>query len=252
MRADAFAPYAALAEFLLPHAAPDNDGAHDIGHLQRVWRNAKAIHAVEGGDGEVLLAATLLHDCVNFEKTSPHRARASTFAAEKAGFILAQYGWGSGRIGQVAHAVRAHSYSAMIAPETLEAKILQDADRLDALGMIGIARCFYVAGQLGTSLYDPVDPEAKRRLPEETRYAVDHICTRLLGLAEGFHTPTGSRLACEREWRLQYFTDSFFEEIGCPNPLAARRAAAEDAAVLQFNPRRRGATSSPAEQMGVA
>ena len=164
MSTKAFAPYEALANILLPHAASDNDGAHDVAHLQRVWRNARTIHAIEGGDGEVLLAATILHDCVNFDKTSPRRHQASTLAAEKAGFILLQLGWGTRRVQGVTHAVKAHSFTALTTPETLEAKVLQDADRLDALGMIGAARCFYIAGRLGTRLYDPADPEARRRM----------------------------------------------------------------------------------------
>ena len=67
---DAFAPLQNLAAELLPHALePAEDGAHDLSHLQRVWHNVRTIHAQEGGELEVLLAAVLLHDCVAVEKT---------------------------------------------------------------------------------------------------------------------------------------------------------------------------------------
>src|SRR5690606_8932965 len=110
-------------------------GAHDLAHILRVFRNAMRIQAVEGGDARVLTAAVLLHDCVAVEKSSPLRARASTLAAEKASGVLAALGWDESEIGAVGHAIAAHSFSAGIAPETLEAKILQDADRLDAIGI---------------------------------------------------------------------------------------------------------------------
>lgn len=80
----AFVPFQDLAKTLLAHSnEPSGDGSHDISHLQRVWKNAAAIHAEEGGDAEVLFAATILHDCVSVEKNSPLRAHASQLSAEK-------------------------------------------------------------------------------------------------------------------------------------------------------------------------
>ncbi|MDB5556293.1 MAG: Metal dependent phosphohydrolase, partial [Rhizobium sp.] len=165
--AQAFAPYEKLAANLLPHAADTNDGSHDLAHILRVFRNAMRIHASEGGDGEVLVAAVLLHDCVAVEKNSPMRAQASRLATEKASTVLAELGWQPNRIASVAHAILTHSFSANIPPETTEAKILQDADRLDAIGMVGAARCFYVAGRLNSGLYDPADPRAEHRPPDD-------------------------------------------------------------------------------------
>ncbi|MCA8430271.1 phosphohydrolase [Burkholderia seminalis] len=189
------------------------DGAHDTSHLQRVWKNAAAIHAEEGGDAEVLCAATLLHDCVAVEKDAPLRAQASRLSAEKARRVLKSLGWPDAKIDAVAHAVEAHSYSARIAPRTLEAKVLQDADRLDAIGMVGVARCFYVAGRMGSALYDPADPHAANRALDDTRFAIDHFRTKLLKLATGFQTVTGTRMANVRRERLQRFLDAFFDEI---------------------------------------
>lgn len=210
-----FAPLHTLATTLLPHALePGNDGAHDLSHLQRVWNNVRRIAGEEGGDLKVLLAATLLHDCVAVEKSSPLRPRASQLSADKACGVLAELGWSSCEIDAVAHAIAAHSFSAAIAPTSLEARILQDADRLDALGALGVARTFYVAGRLGRALYDPNDPCAEQRELDDAHFTLDHFQTKLLHLAEGFNTAAGARLAQVRHERLQRFRQELLEEIG--------------------------------------
>ncbi|MNR51327.1 putative hydrolase [compost metagenome] len=91
---------------------------------------------------------------------------------------------------------------------------MQDADRLDALGMVGVARVFYVGGRLGRALYDPQDPEANQRDYDDKRFCLDHFQTKLLHLADGFQTATGQRLAQIRHDRLKGFLDLFKEEIG--------------------------------------
>ncbi|MEF2073282.1 HD domain-containing protein [Consotaella aegiceratis] len=210
----AFSPQESLAAFLLPHTGFDGgDGAHDVGHLQRVWRNASRIQAEEGGDAEILLAAVLLHDCVAVEKDSPRRSQASRLAAAHAASLLERQGWAQERIAAVVHAIEAHSFSAGIEPESLEAMILRDADRLDAIGMIGIARCFYIAGRLGHAIYDPQDPTARSR-PYDDRFAADHFETKLLRLGEGFKTATGARMSEARLQRLRAFLDGLWDEIG--------------------------------------
>ena len=208
-----FAPHSDLAARLIPHAASPGDGSHDLSHILRVWANVRQLMAEEGGDEEILLAATLLHDCVAVEKTSPLRSQASRLAAERAGELLAGHGWPVPRVGAVAHAIAAHSFSAGIAPETLEARILQDADRLDAIGLIGVARCFYVAGRTGAALYDPADPQAKDRPLDDRRFALDHFETKLLTLAKGFQTVAGRRLAQHRHESLLAFRNGLLAEI---------------------------------------
>lgn len=212
---DAFAPYQDLASLLLPHTVAEKvDGSHDVSHLLRVWNNVCAIRDEEGGDPEILIAATLLHDCVSVEKNSPFRSSASRLAAAKATELLTEMGWGEERINEVAHAVEAHSFSAAITPETLEAKILQDADRLDSLGMIGVARTFYVSGRMGSGLYDPQDPHASNRDYDDKRFTVDHFHTKLFQLAEGFQTATGAGLAKVRHARMKRFLDELMQEFG--------------------------------------
>ncbi len=214
MRFDVFAPYQELARVLLPANEDAGDKSHDISHLERVWKNARTIQAAEGGDLELIAAAVMLHDCVYVPKDSPLRANASKLAAQKACAVLDGLHWDGGRVNLVAKAIESHSFSAGIAPSSIEGCILQDADRLDAIGLIGIARCFYTAGRLGSELYDPVDPRGTGRPLDDAQFALDHFPRKLLTLAEGFKTATGQRLAHERHGALQKFYEGLLGEIG--------------------------------------
>lgn len=211
-----FAPFEALAAALLGAVEDGGDGSHDLAHLYRVWLNAQAIAAEAGGEAEILAAAVLLHDCVHVEKSSPLRAQASRLAAARAAQRLAGLGWSPERIAVVTHAIEAHSFSAGIRPESVEARVLQDADRLDAIGAIGVARCFYTAGRMGSALYDPEDPRAEHRALDDRAFAIDHFRTKLLKLADGFQTEAGARIAAERTRRIARFLAEFEEEAGNP------------------------------------
>ena len=191
------------------------DGAHDLGHLARVWANARTIAVNEGGDLTVLLAAAYFHDFVNLPKSTPNRAQASRLSAAAARPILLAEGLSPAQTDAAAHAIEAHSFSAGIAPLTLEAKILQDADRLEALGAIGIARCFAVTGQLGGALFDQADPMALNRPLDDRTFALDHFEVKLLRLPERMQTATGRAMADERaEWMMSFRTRLLFE-AGC-------------------------------------
>ncbi len=216
MGVDEFGEQAGLAmQLLAVHGQAGDDGSHDQSHLLRVWRNAKAIAGTEPGcDRSVLVAAVILHDCVAVEKNSPDRSRASRLAAVRAREILAGLGWDPAWTGKVAHAIEAHSFSAGIAPETVEARILQDADRLDAIGAIGVARCFYVAGRMGSSLYDSTDPAGRDRTLNDQAFALDHFGVKLFKLAGSFQTIEGQRLARQRTRTMRDFFQAFLEEAG--------------------------------------
>lgn len=188
------------------------DGAHDLGHLDRVWANARAIALTEGGDLVCLLAAAYFHDYVNLPKSAPNRAKASQLSAAAAREVLRDEGMDTARIDAVCHAIEAHSFSAGIAPRTLEAAILQDADRLEALGAIGVARCFAVTGQMGGALFDQADPMALNRPLDDRAFALDHFQTKLLRLPETMQTATGRAMAEERaEWMMSFRTRLLFE-----------------------------------------
>jgi uncharacterized protein len=208
-----FRPFDQLAATLLGASGDDEDGAHDLSHIVRVWRNAKLIHREEGGDLEVLAAAVLLHDCVQVAKDSPLRSRASLLAANESRVRLAALGWAPLRIDIVACAIESHSFSAGVAPTSIEGCILQDADRLDAIGFGGIARCFYTAGRLGSRLYDLADPEANTRPLDDGRNALDHFPKKLLTLEGSFKTRTGQELAKERHRRVLEFYRGMLAEV---------------------------------------
>lgn len=211
---DRFAPHHDLARNLLQTFRNDGDGSHDLSHLVRVWRSAREIHAQEGGDLEAIAASVLLHDCVPVPKNSPMRKDASHLAAVQARNVLAALAWEQARIEIVSGAIESHSYSAGIPPTTLEGRILQDADRLDAIGFIGMARCFYTAGRMGSSLYHAGDPVGNQRPLDDANFALDHFPRKLLRLTEGFQTATGSRLALLRQRVLQDFYEGMLLEIG--------------------------------------
>lgn len=211
-----FAPFEKLASLLLPALDRSGDGAHDDAHLARVWMNVQQIQAEEEGDLEILAASVLLHDCIYVPKNSPERSRASLLAAAKARSILQSLNWAPQRIHVVAEAIETHSYSAGLEPVTLEGRILQDADRLDAIGFTGIARCFYTAGRMSSQLYHPSDPRAAHRELNDSLFALDHFPKKLLLLAEGFKTRTGQQLARTRHQALQAFYDGMLAEIGQP------------------------------------
>jgi uncharacterized protein len=208
-----FHPFDQLAAKLLDNFTDDEDGAHDLSHIVRVWRNAKLIHREEGGDLEVLAAAVLLHDCVQVAKDSPLRSRASLLAANESRVRLAALGWAPLRIDTVAYAIESHSFSAGVAPTSIEGCILQDADRLDAIGFGGIARCFYTAGRLGSRLYDLADPAGNGRALDDGRNALDHFPKKLLTLEGSFKTRTGQELAKERHRRVLEFYRGMLAEV---------------------------------------
>ncbi|WP_052261439.1 HD domain-containing protein [Ruegeria sp. ANG-S4] len=195
----------------------ETDPAHDLAHLDRVWNNAQAI-ADEQANMQVLLAACYLHDLVNLPKNDPDRHLASRKSAQIAEPILRDLGLDDPAIRLAQHAIEAHSYSANIPPRSTEARILRDADRLDALGAIGIARCFVVAGALGRTLYDPKDPFAETRELDDLTYAMDHWRVKLLTLPKDMLTEGGRDMAHKRVSQMLGYLEVFAEEIGHPVP----------------------------------
>ncbi len=202
---------ARLHAIVATHATTDS--AHDIGHLDRVWHNAQIIAEGTSADRTVLLAASYLHDLINLPKDAPDRSRASTLSAQAAVPHLETLGLTQAQIEQTCHAITAHSFSAGIPPETLEAEILQDADRIDALGAVGLARCFAVSGMLGRQLFDPADPFAEQRPLDDGRFTIDHFETKLLRLPDTMRTATGKKLAEKRAQILRRYLNDLAAEL---------------------------------------
>jgi uncharacterized protein len=191
------------------------DPGHDFAHVTRVYKTAERIGRKESADMEILLASALLHDIIVYPKGSDKRTKSADESAELAEKMLAARGWTKDRIDRVSYCIRVHSYSKNIAnPETLEAKILQDADRLDALGAIGIARTFSVGGSEMRRFYNPEDPLCKtNRKPEDTRWTVDHFKAKLLKLENTMHTATAKKIASERTHFMEAFLAQLEKEI---------------------------------------
>lgn len=192
------------------------DSAHDITHTERVVSNALLLAKEEKCDEEVVLAAAWLHDCVIVPKDHPDRKNASKLAAEKATIYLDSIQFKKEKIPEVAHAIEAHSFSADILPETTEAKIVQDADRLDALGAIGIARCFIVGGQMNRSLYNPKDPFCSQRVPDDSEWTVDHFYAKLFKLPERMNLESAKKEAGRRVDFMNQFLNRMDQELSPP------------------------------------
>lgn len=198
------------------------DGAHDLNHVERVWRNAQALLAHHGqADPLVVLAACYLHDLVNVPKDDPRRSIASRLSAELATERLAALGFPADKLAAVAHAIEAHSFSAAVPATTLEARIVQDADRLDGLGAVGLARMFYIAGRMGSALAHGSDPLALDRPLDDKSYSLDHIDAKLARLPGMMQTDAGRRLAEQRLAILTDFRSAFAAEwAGIPHVAA--------------------------------
>lgn len=196
-----------------------SDTAHDMGHVERVWANAKTIATQEqNGDLHILIGAAYLHDLISLPKDHPERHTSSALSAMAAAPILANLGYAHSQVEQVQHAITAHSYSAKTPPKTIEAKILQDADRLDALGAIGIARTFAVSGRLGRPIYHTDDPFGQHRSLDDTLYAIDHWPQKLLRLPEMMQTDSGKSLAVNRIGHMRGFLVQLAHELGADMP----------------------------------
>lgn len=192
---------------------PPNDPAHDLAHVRRVVANAKRLAAAEGADLDVVLPAAWLHDCVVVPKDSAQRPQASRLAAVRAVEFLSEIGYPAAHFPAIRHAIEAHSFSARIPAETLEARVVQDADRLDALGAVGIARTLMLGAAMGKPLYDEDEPLPLTRPPDDGRNVIDHFYTKLLRLAEMMQTESGRREAERRTQLMRVYLAELGREI---------------------------------------
>lgn len=193
------------------------DAAHDLGHILRVAKLAEGMAAEEGADSDVCVAAALLHDLVYRPKNHPESPLTARLAAELVPQWCRETPGLEARAEAVAEAVASHSWSGGGIPASLEAAVVQDADRLEALGAIGIARVFATGASFGAGLWHPEDPWAERRDLDDKAWSLDHFERKLLKLAEGMRTATGRRLAGARHAvLLRYLGDLRAELDGAP------------------------------------
>jgi len=171
----------------------ERDGTHGFSHVERVFNLCLHIGKEEGADLEVLALASLLHDVARPLESSGKVEDHAVEGARIARHFLRSLGYPEEKVEAVAHAIEAHRFSRGPEPETLEAKILSDADKLDAIGAIGVARVFMYSGEHGRSIED----------------SLRHFEEKILKLKGLMYTKTARGIADGRH----RFTVEFIERI---------------------------------------
>lgn len=193
----------------------DESTGHDWFHIERVWKNAKLIAATEGGNLFVIELAALLHDIADHKFV----ADADNEVQKRIQNLLGSQRVDQKVIDEVIDIVQKSSFKGGIGEnpmKQLEGLIIQDADRLDAIGAIGIARTFAFGGKFGNLLYHPDIAPATFKSAEEYRknrtHTINHFYEKLLLLKDKMNTPTGKRMAQERHQFMELFLNQFYNE----------------------------------------
>src|SRR5688572_8948748 len=194
------------------------DPGHDVHHALRVALDTVRVGREEGVPPRLCAAAALLHDIVPVAKDSPDRPRASVLCAAEAARLLAARGWSPEESALVAAAVRDHSFSRGAVPDSPLGRALQDADRLDALGALGVLRTVSTGVLMGADYFDPADPWARSRPLDDRAHSVDHFFVKLLRLPSTMRTAAGRREAERRARFMEEFLRQLGTEIGEPPP----------------------------------
>ena len=179
----------------------------------RVFKNAQNICKKENANEKLVLSAVLLHDVVSYPKSDKRSKLSSIKSAEESKKILKKFNFTKEEIQIISDAIRDHSFSRNVIPATLEGKILQDADRLDAIGAIGIARVFAVGGSEKRPFYNIKDPFCKSRIPNDKIWILDHFYRKLLKLESLMNTKSGKIEAKKRTRVLKDFLNELKKEI---------------------------------------
>jgi uncharacterized protein len=185
--------------------------AHDWHHVQRVETLAERL-AVDASevDERSLRAAVLLHDIGRPREDRGEIDDHAAWGAAQAREILPDHGFET--VDNVCHAISAHRYSTSPEPNTIEAKLLSDADNLDALGAVGVARCLTYGGELGQPIHDPALPLTEDDTPSgATQY--NHFHKKILDLPERMYTDVGREIAADRRKYVESFLDRFEREV---------------------------------------
>jgi uncharacterized protein len=194
----------------------NGDPGHDLAHVQRVMAACERLGAREGASVEILLAAAIFHDAVNLPKNHPERLDASRLAAEKSKIFLGECGFAESEIERVATAILEHSYSLGRKPSTIESAVLQDADRLDALGAVGIMRAVACGSKMGAAFYDPLDLLAVDRSLDDKKFTIDHFFTKLFQLPRLMNTESARDEADRRVEFMRQFLSQLQSELASP------------------------------------
>ncbi len=194
-------------------ATRDRPPAHDALHVARVARLAAHLAAAEGADVELTVAAALLHELVNLPKHHVDSARSGDLCADAARALLEREGWPAAERERVVACIRDHAFSKGVEPESLEGRVLQDADRLDAIGAIGLARMWATTTEMQRPFYDEVDPFCAARAPDDKRFGLDHVYRKLLAIPARLHTETARALAAPRVDAMRAYLGALEREL---------------------------------------
>lgn len=190
-----------------------NDPSHDLEHIRRVCDNAEMLCKQEKANKKLVIAAALLHDIVSYPKNDTRAKTSSTKSALLAKKILKKMLYTDYEIKIITDAIESHSFSKNKKPKTIEGKILQDADRLDAIGAIGIARTFAVGGAENRSFYETKDPFCRKRKPNDQKWTLDHFYKKLLKIESNMNTKSAKMEAKRRTKIIKKFLKDLEQEI---------------------------------------
>jgi uncharacterized protein len=205
MNKDVFEDIRRLTQKYFKHAH------HNKFHTQRVYSLAIKIGQKEKADLKVIKAAALLHDVARSLEDEGKIVDHATEGAKIAKAILRKTKFYPEKIEEVIHCIKVHRYSKRLKPKNLESKIIQDADRLDMLGAIGIARVFSRSGWINTPIHDPkIHP--KKTYDGKSLTAINHIYEKLLKSKNTFHTESAKKIAKKRHEFVEKFLERFLAE----------------------------------------
>ena len=190
----------------------DAESAHDFDHVLRVYTLAERLARAENADLEIVRAAALLHDISRADEDHHDAGDHAQLAAERARKILMERGVNADQADAVAHAIAAHRFRGATSPQTIEAKVLFDADKLDSIGAIGIVRAYAISGALNQRLWSEVSPDAMatRNQHNSNHSAYAEFIVKLSHVRERIYTTTARQIAEERH----AFMVDFFERLG--------------------------------------
>ena len=191
---------------------PEYDAVHGFEHIERVYRLCQKIGPPEGADMEIMLAAALLHDASGSHPGEGNRKDHHLRSAEFSGTILLEEGWEPGRILAVQHCIRAHRFRKDESPQTIEAKVLFDADKLDVIGAIGVTRALAYAFQVQQPVFANPSKEfmeSGNKEAGEPHSAYHEYVFKLKKISEILITETAKKIAEHR----QIYLNGFFEEL---------------------------------------
>ena len=192
------------------------DPIHAFDHVERVYHMAERLAREEGADLDIVRAAALLHDAEGATSGQESRAGHHDASADFAAQVLAEENWPQERIEAVQHCIRAHRFRGGQTPQTIEARVLFDADKLDVLGAVGAARVIGYAALAGQPAYaEPSERfwQSGQAEPDEPHSAYHEYVFKLRRIKERLHTPTARRLAEERDLYLQAFFTRMMSEM---------------------------------------